>query len=97
MSFHRFNHLARRSILEALLAASCTSALYAQITAGRIGGTVTDTSGAIVSGATVAITDNATGISQTAKSGISGDYIFQAVNPGVYTLTAEAPGFQQGA
>lgn len=67
----------------------------AQITAGRIGGTVTDTSGAVVSGATVTVTDDATGVSQSVKSGASGDYLFEAVYPGVYTLKAEAPGFQQ--
>jgi hypothetical protein len=72
-----------------------TSPLLAQITAGRIGGTVTDTSGAVVPGATITVTSNATGIVQTVNSGSSGDYLFQAVYPGVYTLKAKAPGFQQ--
>jgi hypothetical protein len=69
--------------------------ILAQITAGRIGGTVTDTTGASVPGASVTVIDSATGISQTVKSGSSGDYLFQAVYPGVYTLKAQAPGFQQ--
>ncbi len=77
-----------------LLVAFATS-LVAQITAGRIGGTVMDTSGAAVPGATITVTNNATGISQTVNSGSSGDYLFQAVSPGVYMLKAEAPGFQQ--
>ncbi len=72
-----------------------TTPLLAQITAGRIGGTVTDISGAAIPGATITVTNDATGISQTVNSGGSGDYLFEAVSPGVYTLKAKAPGFQQ--
>ena len=78
-----------------VLQIASTPPLPAQITAGRIGGTVRDTTGSSVPGATVTITNNGTGISQTAKSGTSGDYLFEAVYPGTYTLKTEAPGFQQ--
>jgi hypothetical protein len=67
----------------------------AQVATGRIGGSVTDTTGAVIPGAVVTLTDDATGIAQTAKSGGSGDYVFTAVNPGVYSLAVKAPGFQQ--
>ena len=40
-----------------LLLVAVTPFLQAQVATGRIGGTVTDTSGAIISGATVTITD----------------------------------------
>ena len=81
--------------LLALLLIAVAPWLQAQVATGRIGGTVTDTSGAVVSGATVTITNAETGVSQTAQSGSSGDYVFTAVNPGTYTLKAQAPGFQQ--
>jgi hypothetical protein len=71
------------------------SSLFGQIATGRITGTVTDASGAVVPNAAVTISDEATGVAQTIKSGASGDYVFQAVNPGVYTLKVEAGGFEQ--
>jgi Carboxypeptidase regulatory-like domain len=74
-----------------LLAAS----LSAQVATGRITGRVTDSSGAVVSGAAVTITNDATSVPQSVRSSPTGDYIFEAVNPGSYTLTAGAPGFKQ--
>jgi hypothetical protein len=44
---------------------------------------------------TVTITNAETSVVQTAQSGNSGEYVFTAVNPGTYTLKAEAPGFQR--
>jgi hypothetical protein len=69
--------------------------LSAQVATGRITGRVTDSTGAVIAGAAVTITNDATGVPQTVRSSASGDYIFEAVNPGSYTLTAEAPGFKQ--
>lgn len=77
-----------------MLMASVPS-LFAQVATGRVNGTVTDLSGAVIPGATVTLTDEGTNVAQTVKSSASGDYVFEAVNPGVYTLKAEAPGFQQ--
>jgi hypothetical protein len=72
-----------------------TSNAFAQIATGRIVGRVTDASGAAVPGATVTITNVATGVVQTVHSGASGDYVFEAVNPSTYTLQVTAPGFGQ--
>jgi hypothetical protein len=94
MYFERFINVARRYILLTLLIVSAPC-LLAQVATGRITGTVTDPSGAIIPNATVTLIDNATTVSQSVRSGASGDYVFEAVNPGVYTLKAEAPGFQQ--
>lgn len=69
------------------------SRLSAQIATGRITGRVTDSSGAVVSGATATLTGDSTGVAQTAQTGASGDYVFEAVNPGSYTLRVQAPGF----
>ena len=61
---------------------------------GEISGTVTDASGAIVSGATVTITNPATGFTRTLKSNESGLYNAPALNPGLYTVRTEMQGFQ---
>ncbi len=67
--------------------------LSAQVATGRITGRVTDSTGAAISGATVTITNDATSVAQTVQSSATGTYVFEAVNPGSYTLSAEANGF----
>jgi len=69
------------------------SSVSAQIATGRIVGRVTDASGAVIAGATVTITSDTTSVVQTARSSAGGDYVFEAVNPGTYTLKVTAPGF----
>jgi hypothetical protein len=68
---------------------------FAQSQNGRILGTVTDPSGAVVVGAKVVITDSERGISRTYASNESGDYVAPALRPGLYTITAEAAGFKK--
>ncbi|PYX48996.1 MAG: hypothetical protein DMG83_00125, partial [Acidobacteria bacterium] len=68
---------------------------FAQSQNGRILGTVTDPSGAVVVGAKVVITDSERGISQTYTSNASGDYVAPTLRPGLYTITAEAAGFKK--
>src|SRR5207248_6798901 len=62
---------------------------------GTILGTVLDNSGAVVTGATVTITNVATGVSNQTKTGTSGDYTVPFLQPGTYKVTVEAQGFQQ--
>ncbi|MGC1298630.1 MAG: carboxypeptidase-like regulatory domain-containing protein, partial [Alloacidobacterium sp.] len=54
---------------------------------------MTDASEAVIAGATVTITSDTTSVVQTARSSAGGDYVFEAVNPGTYTLKVTAPGF----
>ncbi len=75
------------------LSASCLQ-ICAQVATGRVTGRVTDSSGAVISGASITLTNEGTGVAQNVHSSSTGDYVFEAVNPGSYTLTAEAPGFQ---
>ncbi|HJT70359.1 MAG TPA: TonB-dependent receptor [Terriglobales bacterium] len=77
--------------LSLLLAASSASAQYR----GSLRGTVTDPSGAVVSGATVTLTDTNTGRALTSTSDANGIYQFNALPPAPYRLTAEAQGFKQ--
>jgi hypothetical protein len=57
-------------------------------------GIVSDTTGALVSAAKVTATDRETGISTETQSGTGGVYIFTNLRPSVYSVSAEADGFQ---
>src|SRR6478672_5565080 len=67
----------------------------AQATSAEISGSITDSSGAVVPGATVTATNVETGTSQNTKSEDNGDYVITNVRPGTYTVTAEAAGFSK--
>jgi hypothetical protein len=86
----------RKTLVFLLFACLCTllpPGAHSQSVQGIITGTVTDPSGAVVPNCKVTITNNGTGISQTATSGAAGEYRFQLVPPGTYTMQFEAPGF----
>jgi hypothetical protein len=70
------------------------SALFAQLQAGRIDGIVSDPQHAVVPGATVTVTNTGTDISETVKTDSSGNYTVTPLDPGTYTITAVAAGFQ---
>lgn len=69
------------------------SAAHAQFRAS-LTGTVTDPQGAVVPGATVKLTDTATGKVLTATTNESGFYTFNALPADPYTLSTAATGFQ---
>ncbi|MGB6133382.1 MAG: carboxypeptidase-like regulatory domain-containing protein [Acidobacteriaceae bacterium] len=71
------------------------ASLWGQNAQGTIVGHVTDPSGAIVPGAKVTITDISTNVSRHLTTNGSGDYAAPDLNPGIYSVTAEAPGFSQ--
>src|SRR5438876_3759673 len=80
-----------RSVLAAvLLAAVC----IAQSNFGRISGTVEDTSGAFIPGATITATNTATGAKQLVTSDPSGAYVFPALEAGKYNIRVESQGFK---
>jgi hypothetical protein len=62
---------------------------------GTISGTITDASGAFVSGAHVVLTDENKGYQFTSKSDDTGHYLFASIPPGVYSVTAEMTGFEK--
>src|ERR1700688_208414 len=66
----------------------------AQQTLGGITGTVTDTSGAVISGATVNLTGNETKLSRMQTSSTTGSYLFVNLPIGTYTLSFTQQGFQ---
>ena len=61
---------------------------------GQVNGTVKDASGAVVANAELVLIDLGTGTSYNAKSGAEGGFVFPNLQPGQYTLTATASGFQ---
>src|SRR6266581_1838071 len=68
--------------------------LSAQEITAAIVGTVTDPSGAPISGASVTATDTERGIVWTAKTNDAGVYNLPRIPVGNYTLKVSAPGFQ---
>ena len=62
---------------------------------GTVSGELTDSSGAVVQGAKVTLTDQAKGFIFNATSDAAGNYLFAAVPPGIYTVLVEMQGFQK--
>jgi len=69
--------------------------LQAQTYQGRILGSVTDQTGAVVSGARVTIINPATGVSRTLITGAAGEFVAPNLEPGPYTITVEAESFKK--
>lgn len=67
----------------------------AQSVFGTISGTVTDASGAAISGATVLVTNTQTNVTATLKTNEAGVYNATSLNPGIYTVSADAKGFKK--
>src|ERR1035438_7642438 len=72
-----------------------SSKLHAQYENGSLVGTIHDSSGAVVSGATVSVNNTATGITGKTTTTGEGDYEFPSLRTGVYTIAATVKGFAQ--
>ncbi len=68
--------------------------LLGQIDTGSLTGTVTDSTGARLSHATIALTNLKTGVKASVFSTSTGTYVFEALNPSIYTLKATSDGFE---
>ncbi|MBI3278354.1 MAG: carboxypeptidase regulatory-like domain-containing protein [Acidobacteria bacterium] len=71
------------------------AAAFAQDTRARVQGIVTDSSQAVVAGATVTLTNDATSVSTVQQTGPTGQYVFDLVLPGTYTVAVELQGFRK--
>ena len=79
-----------------VIAFAVAPSLIAQsLVSGDLTGTVTDPSGAVVSGATVTLTSNSTGATRTTTTNASGAYRFALVPPGTYAVSVSAQGFSK--
>lgn len=88
----RINLLA---LMLSILLGTCVRPLAAQAVGG-ITGTVTDISGAAVSGADVIATNTSTGVSQRGVSSSAGIYSIAALSPGHYSVHVTERGFKTG-
>ncbi|MGA2653677.1 MAG: TonB-dependent receptor [Terracidiphilus sp.] len=82
------------ALIGLLLVLACGQG-QAQSTQGAIVGSVKDASGAVVSGATVTLTNTDEGAVRTTKSNGVGDYRFQDVKAGRYSVEVAAPNFEK--
>lgn len=74
---------------------ACATPMWAQsATTGALTGTVTDPSGGVISGATVAADSKATGQERTTATDASGVYKFSLLPPGDYSVKFTASGFK---
>src|SRR5437870_7396401 len=81
-------------LILALVGAFMSAPLSAQIGgAANVGGAVVDDSSAALPGATVTVTNTATGRSQTIVTSADGRYRAVALPPGPYLISAELQGF----
>ncbi len=89
------NHKLRSILALLLLALVLPMQAFGQVDQGSINGTVKDTSGGSVAGASVTLTNEDTGVTQTMTTNSNGEYIFSPIKIGRYSITAEFRGFQK--
>src|SRR5262245_42342446 len=85
---------ARRLATGAFLVVLLSASALAQLTTGTINGTVTDSSGAAIPGASITVKNVETGIARNTISGETGRYEVPNLQPGSYEISASLAGFQ---
>lgn len=85
----------RLCLFVSFLLLTSTLQLFAQGTGGRILGRVADPSGAVLSGAKITATNDATGVSHDVLTNDTGDYVFPELPVGTYSLTFDLAGFKK--
>ena len=71
------------------------STLWGQSITGTILGTVRDSSGGAMPGATVTVTNEDTGVQLAVQADSVGEFVLTNLSPGSYTIKTEAAGFKQ--
>lgn len=74
----------------------CPITLHAQVNTSAIAGIVTDSTGSVVPGAAVSVTQSSTGLVRKVTTSDNGEYVVAQLGPGSYEVKVEATGFQQG-
>ena len=88
-------NLVRLGLLIWLAAAFATQQVSAQIGTASLSGVVTDPSGAPVSQADVTLRNTQEAVTRSTKTGVAGEYVLSALQPGNYEITVRAAGFQE--
>lgn len=73
------------------------SACFAQLSSGRISGTVSDSSGAVIPGAAIIIKNQATELTWKVTTDAKGYYVVTNLPVGTYNVEVEAAGFRKAA
>lgn len=90
-----FGQAASLSLLLLVFLASVPTSVWAQNVYAALHGTVADTSGAVIPGATVSVVNTATGIKTERTADKSGYFIFTQLQVGgPYSVTVSSPGFE---
>src|ERR1700674_1135068 len=84
----------RMSVLVLFMSLGTSGMLFAQSDLGRISGFIKDPSGATIANAKVTVRNN-TGVERQTSTNKSAYYVISNVPPGLYTMMAEASGFQK--
>ena len=80
-----------------VIALTTSLSLHGQSTYGTVDGTVVDSTGAVVAGAQVTLTNTGTQEKRSQPTGDAGLYQFVNVSPGEYRIDIEKPGFKHFA
>ena len=96
MQVHGFSAKTLAIVSAILLLSVVVETAKAQDVVGRISGTVADAQGSVVPGASVTVTDEASGVSRPPiETNQSGNYVADGLPVGSYTVTAEFKGFKK--
>ncbi len=86
----------KRRIFAMFIVPVCSASMaLAQTGTSRVSGRVVDSKAAIVAGAAVTVTNEATRVSQTQTTTDAGVYAFASLPVGIYTITVERAGFKK--
>ena len=85
----------RAGLVIVVVVLGTSSLLLAQTYEGRILGTVTDVSGAVVIGAKITVANTATNSTRNLASNSAGEYVAPNLEAGTYKVWVEAPGFKK--
>ena len=86
-----------RATIAGIVSLVLVCCVQAQTIFGRISGTVTDASGAVVPGATVTVTNEATQQTRAVVTDEDGFYVATSLPVGTYRVIVEVPGFKKSA
>src|SRR5882762_6072288 len=95
MEWSAYRKYCSLSIVALLIFSLTAVGIRAQSGTTSIHGTVTDKSGASMSGANITLTNPEQALTRQMNSGPEGEYEFVALPPGTYTLKVEAAGFRK--
>lgn len=88
--------VARRLFTMLSLLMLCLAPVYlrAQLDTGEVAGTITDASGAVVTGTDLTLKNTGTNAARTTRTAANGAYSFRSVPAGIYELSGQSTGFQ---